>query len=93
MEIYRAVLKYNNADTCEWERWYTRSSVWYSNRKHAEDNLKILRHYLQHLQKKVFKEDTRTFRFCEPYIETQSVHEDFVPIEIKFDNEFYKGVD
>ena len=36
MKIYRAIFHYNNADTCEWENWYYKASVWYNTRELAE---------------------------------------------------------
>lgn len=90
MEIYRAVLKYNNADTCEWEDWYTRASVWYSSRDLAEQHLPLLNDYLKHLKENVFNERIDIFHYREPYIETATVNKELVPMNIKFDDEFYK---
>lgn len=87
MKIYRAVLQYNNADTCEWERWYTRSSVWYSSRVPAEKNLRELKSYLKHLRNNVFTDDT-LFKFKKPYIEEQEIHDNVVPMNIPHDDEF-----
>ena len=88
MKIYRAVLQYNNADTAEWENWYTRSSVWYSSRALAEENLSELESYLQHLRDNVFTDDT-LFKFRKPYIEEQEIHDNVVPMNIPHDDEFY----
>lgn len=91
MKIYRAVLEYNNADTCEWERWYTRSSVWYSSRVLAEENLCELESYLQHLKDNVFSQHDypELFKFRKPYIEESEIHDNVVPMNIPHDNEFY----
>lgn len=87
MKIYRAVLQYNNADMCEWERWYTRSSVWYSSRALAEENLCELESYLQHLIDNIFTDDT-LFKFRKPYIEEKEIHDNVVPMNILHDNNF-----
>lgn len=60
MKIYRAVLQYNNSDTCEWKRWYTKSSVWYNSKELAEKHLPELNKYLDHL-KKYFKQNIEMF--------------------------------
>ena len=91
MKIYRAVLQYNNADTCEWERWYKRSSVWYSSRALAEENLSELKSYLQHLKYNVFSQHDypELFKYKEPYIEEREIHDNVVPMNIPHDNNFY----
>ena len=91
MKIYRAVLEYNNADTCEWERWYTRSSVWYSSRVPAEENLHELESYLQHLKDNVFSQYgyPELFKYQGPYIEEAEIQEGFVQMNIPHDNNFY----
>ena len=91
MKIYRAVLQYNNADTCEWERWYTRSSVWYSSRVLAEENLPELESYLQHLKDNVFSQYDypELFKYKEPYIEEVEIQDEFIPMNIPHDNNFY----
>lgn len=92
MKIYRAVLHYNNADTCEWERWYTRSSVWYSSRVLAEENLCELESYLQHLIDNVFSQHAypELFKYKWPYIEEQEIQDKFFPMNIPHDNNFYR---
>lgn len=91
MKIYRAVLQYNNADTCEWERWFTRSSVWYSSRVPAEENMRELESYLQHLKDNVFSQHCfpELFKYKEPYIEEREIHNNTVPMNIPHDNNYY----
>ena len=91
MKIYRAVLQYNNGDTCEWERWYTRSSVWYSSRVLAEENLRELESYLKHLKDNVFsqRDYPELFMYKNPFIEVAEIHDEVIPTDIKFDNELY----
>ena len=89
MEIYRAVLKYNNADICEWERWYERCSVWYSKRELAEQHLPLLNDYLNHLKNNVFTTYREDFEYKGPFIETKIINNEFVPMDIKFDSEYY----
>ena len=89
MKIYRAVLRYNNADTCEWERWYTRASVWYGIRNLAEIHLEELNRYLEHLKTNVFANYIDEFKYKNPFIEVAEIHDEVVPMDIKFDNEFY----
>lgn len=90
MKIYRAVLEYNNADTCEWENWYTRSSVWYSSRVLAEENLPELESYLQHLKDNVFTDFPELFKYKEPYIEEREIHDNVVQMNIPHNDEFYE---
>ena len=91
MKIYRAVLEYNNADVCEWETWYARTSVWYSSRALAKENLRELESYLQHLRDNVFTDpaDKTLFKFRKPYIEEREIHDNVVPMNIPHDNNFY----
>ena len=89
MKIYRAVLRFNNAETCEWEHWYTRTSVWYGKRKLAETHLEELNKYLEHLKTNVFAKDIDLFRYDKPFIEVGEIHDEVVPMDVKFNNEFY----
>lgn len=89
MKIYRAVLQYNNADTCEWERWYTKSSVWYTSKDLAEKNLPELNKYLDHL-KEYFKQYIEMFKYRKPFIEEQEIHSEFVEMNIDYNKEFYE---
>ena len=90
IKVYRAVLQYNNADTCEWENWYTRASVWYVDRRNAKKNLPELEGYLQHLKDNVFTDWPELFKFKGPYIEEMEIQGEFVPMNIPHDNEFYE---
>lgn len=85
MKIYRAVFQYNNCDYCEWERWYTKSSVWYSNREFAERHLDELNRFRDWLRDDYFKKytDIDSFKYKDPYIETVEVKDKFVPFEIE----------
>ena len=88
MKVYRAVLRYNNADTCEWENWYTKASVWYTSRDLAEKHLPELNKYLDHL-KMYFKEWIELFKYEKPFIEKQEVHSEHVEMNIDYNKEFY----
>jgi hypothetical protein len=89
MKIYRAVLEYNNAYTCEWERWYTKVSVWYTTRDLAEKHLSELNKYLDHL-KVYFKEYIGMFKYNKPFIEEREVHSEYVEMNIDYNKEFYE---
>lgn len=89
MKIYRAVLRYNNADTCEWENWYTKASAWYTSKDLAEKHLPELNKYLDHL-KEYFKEWIELFKYEKPFIEEQEVHSDFVEMNIDYNKEYYE---
>lgn len=89
MKIYRAILQYNNADTCEWERWYTKSSVWYTSKELAEKHLPELNKYLEHL-KVYFKDYIDTFEYKKPFIEEQEIHSEPVEMNIDYNKEFYQ---
>lgn len=83
MKIYRAVFSYNNGDTCEWERWYSKRSSWYSRRDLAEKHLQSFYEFKDFLLKD--EELNRyNFRYRDPYIEEQDIQEDFVPFELDY---------
>lgn len=84
MKIYRAVFNYNNADTCEWENWYAKRSVWYSRKELAEQHLEDLNKFKDYLKNEYFKDYQECFKCYEPWIEEQEVNENFVPLEIDY---------
>lgn len=84
MKIYRAILCYNNADTCEWERWYTETSKWYSDKVNAEKNLPELEELLKYLKDNVYNHQLELFKFEGPYIEEAEIQDNFVPLNINY---------
>lgn len=94
MTIYRAIFRYNNADTCEWERWYYKCSVWYTNRENAEKHLDELNSFRDWLRDEWFKKYGDMFRCETPCIESIEVSDDFVPFEISHseDNVYNSGI-
>lgn len=90
MKIYRAIFYYNNADTCEWENWYYKASVWYNTRELAEAHLDELNKFKDFLINEYFKEYKDIFRYKEPYIQEEEIHESFVDLNIDY-NDPYKN--
>lgn len=52
MKIYRAVIEYNNGDTCEWEVWVTKTSKWYADRTLAKHHIALLGQFRDFLNDK-----------------------------------------
>ena len=83
MKIYRAVFQYNNGDSCEWERWYNKRSVWYSRRDLAEQHLPEFNKFKEYLLND--KNLTEyNFKYREPYIEEQNIYENFAPTNLDY---------
>ena len=80
MKIYRAVFEYNNADSCEWERWDREVSSWYSNRELAESHIPILKNFKDYLQD--YYSDNCCFRCNDPFIEEREVSEKITPLNL-----------
>lgn len=91
MKIYRAVFTYNNADTCEWEDWYKLHSTWYSKKCLAEKHLHEFEKYKDYLKNDYYKQREEYFLYEEPHIETIEVKDNFVPIEIDYENIYNNG--
>lgn len=92
MTIYRAIIRYNNADTCEWERWHYKCSPWYSKRELAEQHLDELKKFSHWLRCEYFKQYRDFLRCGKPYVEEATVNDEFVPFEIKLnENSVYNN--
>jgi hypothetical protein len=91
MKIYRAVFSYNNNDSCEWERWYTEASVWYSNRALAEQHIPQLKKFRDYLLD--YYKDGYNFKCSNVEIEEQEIAEEFKPLHIKFDEQEFSDLD
>lgn len=90
MKVYRAVFKYNNCDSCEWERWYEKCSPWYDKKDLAEKHLPLLVQYMDYLCCKVA---SNHFEYIEPYIEELDVYDviqDFKIVD-DFDEKEFTG--
>lgn len=87
MKIYRAVFNYNNADYCEWERWYAKRSKWYSRKELAESHLDEL-HQFKDWLKDYFKELNEIFKYEEPFIEEVEISEELVPFKIEHNEDY-----
>jgi len=80
MKIYRAVFEYNNADSCEWERWDREVSSWYLNRELAESHIPFLKNFKDYLQD--YYSDSYCFRCNDPFIEEREVSEKIIPLNL-----------
>lgn len=89
MKIFRAVFEFNNNDSCEWEEWYTRTSNWYFNKSLAEQHIATLEQFRDFLRDHY--KDSECFECKEPYIEEQEVEEEFVPMQLEFEGEEFRG--
>lgn len=79
MNIYRAIISYNNGDTDEWEEGYEDYSPWYHTKELAEQHLPELQKradFLRHTHM-----DNGAFYCSEPSIETKEVLETLGTIE------------
>ena len=86
MKLYRATFVYNNDDSCEWEQWYRKSSLFYTTKEHAEKHLEELNKY-KNFVVNYFKNGYGCFKYKEPFIEELEVHDDFVPLVLDYTNE------
>lgn len=83
MKIYRAVFSYNNGDFCEWERWYSKCSKWYTKRELAEQHLESFNEFKKYLLND--KNLTEyNFDYVEPYVEEAEVYDTFIPFELNY---------
>lgn len=89
MKIYRAVIEYNNGDTCEWEVWVTKTSKWYADRALAEKHITLLGQFRDFLNDKYA--DNSAFRCNMPYIEEQEIAEEVTPMRLEYMGEEFKG--
>jgi hypothetical protein len=89
MKIYRAVFEYNNADSCDWERWYTETSSWYLDKNLAEKHIPILQNFKDCLLD--LHCNDYCFRCNNPYIEEQEVSDSFIPMDLKLDDKPFTG--
>ena len=88
MKIYRALIKFNNGDYDEWERWFTEASPWYTSRELAEKHIEKLKQFRDYFLNKHVA-DTG-YECLEPEIEEQDVETEFVPMSFKkYANEYY----
>lgn len=83
MTIYRCKLEFNNADTCEWERWDEFVSEWYFNKTVAQQHMPEFERALERLKTEVYYEYPEYFKYEGLFIEEAVVHDDFVPFEIR----------
>lgn len=91
MKIFRAVIEYNNGDTCEWEEWYTRTSKWYADKSLAEQHIALLGQFRDFLNDRYA--DNSAFCCNMPYIEEQEISEEFAPMRLEYMGEEFKGFD
>lgn len=89
MKIFRAVIEYNNGDTCEWEEWQTKTSKWYADKALAEKHITLLGQFRDFLN----DEYVNNSAFCcnMPYIEEQEIAEEFVPMKLEYMGKEFKG--
>lgn len=78
MKIYRALIKFNNGDYDEWERWYTEASPWYNSRELAEKHIEKLNQFRDYFLNKHVAD--MGYECLLPEIEEQEVATEFVPI-------------
>ena len=85
MKLYRAIFCHNNGDTCEWERWLYKASVWYNSKELAEKHLEELHKYKRYLLDDVYKDDYAygTFKYKEPFIDEMDISTELVPFELE----------
>lgn len=78
MKIYRALIKFNNGDYDEWERWYTEASPWYTSLELAEKHIEKLKQFRDYFLNKHVA-DTG-YECLVPEIEEHEVATEFVPM-------------
>lgn len=88
MKIYRAVFEYNNADSCEWERWYSEKSPWYIDKSLAEQHPQ-LREFKDYISKH-YRGDSR-FKCRDIEIEEKEIEEKYEPLKLEFLDEPFLG--
>lgn len=94
MKIYRAIFKYNNGESCEYEEWYETASPWYTSKELAEKHLPKLEEFKDYLWN-LMNEDYYRFNSGDPHIEEVELHDslqDFKIVSEINDTEF-KGFD
>jgi hypothetical protein len=85
---YKATIRYNNGDYCEWTEWYEKSSVWYSKRELAEKHLPELEKFRKEMLEYALTQDASYqtfFKITEPTIETIGICDEFNE-ELKTEN-------
>lgn len=89
MKLYRAIFWHNNADYCEWERWFYKASVWYNSKELAEKHLEELHKYKQYLLEDVYKKAYADgiFKYEEPFIDEMDINTELVPFELEHNDE------
>lgn len=89
MKLYRAIFSHNNGDTCEWERWYDKASVWYNSKELAQKHLNELNAYKHYLLDDFMKwsQERGTFKYRGPRIEEINISTEFVPFELEHNEE------
>ena len=94
MKIYRAIFKYNNGESCEYEEWYETASPWYTSKELAEKHLPKLEEFKDYLWN-LMSESYYRFNSGDPHIEEVELHDslqDFKIVSEINDIEF-KGFD
>lgn len=90
-KIYRAVIEYNNCDSCEWERWTTQTSAWYSDRALAEQHLRTMWEFRDYAMQK--NADEYHFACNEPRIEESYVADEFEPLQLNLNGKPFERVE
>lgn len=81
MKIYRAIFKYNNGESCEYEEWYETASLWYTSKELAEKHLPKLEEFKDYLWNSM-SESYYRFNSGDPHIEEVELHDSLQDFKI-----------
>lgn len=82
MKIYRAIFKYNNNESCEYEAWNEQCSPWYTDKALAEKHIPFLTEFKDYLCYTIFQHQYNNFKYIEPFIEETEVYDSFQNMKI-----------
>lgn len=91
MKIYRAIFKYNNNESCEYEEWHEQCSPWYTDKALAEKHIPFLTEFKDYLCYTIFQQPYNRFKYIEPFIEETEVFD--TSQNMKLINDFVDDVD
>lgn len=84
MKIYRAILRENNGDILEYEKWFCHKSKWYVSKELAEKHLDELSAYAEKRKAEAKEINNWHYRGGKPFVEEVDVYDDLH--EIMFEN-------